>query len=309
MLSQTKIESIKGFHIEPTNLCTLKCPGCARTRFINQWGKNWKNHSLDVDTLLNFLDIDLTGKKIKLCGTYGDPIYHPDLISMVVAFKQRGANVSIYTNGSYQKEEWWRLLCSSLDQNDKVVFSVDGAPDNFTKYRINADWESIHSAMKIVAKAQCKTTWKYIPFAFNQDDIERTRVLSQDIGIDNFFVELSDRFDDTTEHLKPTRLDLLGSKYNDQIAWKQGNVSVVNAACGNGKEHYISADGFYSPCCYSADHRFYYKNIFGKNKENYNVNTTTLTKILAASQVVEFYKTLEENPVCQFSCPNTTHRK
>ncbi len=74
---------ISGLHIEPTNICTLKCPGCARTRFLDQWPQHWKNHSLDVDQLLKFLDIDLSNLDIVLCGNYGDPIYHPDLIDFV----------------------------------------------------------------------------------------------------------------------------------------------------------------------------------------------------------------------------------
>lgn len=307
MALQTKVESIKGFHIEPTNLCTLKCPGCARTRFINQWGKHWKNHSLDTDALLNFLDVDLANKQITLCGNYGDPIYHPDLIKLVSEFKTRNSKILIHTNGSYQKTEWWEQLCDLLDHNDTIVFSVDGTPDNFTQYRINADWKSIHAAMQVVAKSKCISTWKYIPFAFNQSDIEHTRALSQEIGIDDFVVEPSDRFDEQTEYLKPTNVDLLGSRYTNQNSWKQNNKLLVNPSCANKREHFISADGFYSPCCFSADHRFYYKNIFGKNKDQYNIRNTTLTKILSSDQVVEFYKTLEEKSVCQFNCPNTTH--
>lgn len=309
MVSQTKVESITGFHIEPTNLCTLKCPGCARTRFINQWGKHWKNHSLDIDAILNFLDVDLANKQITLCGNYGDPIYHPDLIKMVSEFKTRGSNILIHTNGSYQKSEWWENLCDLLDHHDKIVFSVDGAPDNFTQYRINADWESIHVAMQVVAKSKCNSTWKYIPFVFNQSDIERTRELSQEIGIDDFVVRPSDRFDEQTEYLKPIDIGLLGPRYNQQTTWKQNNKLSVDPLCNNGSEYFISADGFYSPCCYSADHRFYYKNIFGKNKERYDIRNTTLTKILSSDQVIEFYKTLQEKPVCQFNCPNTTHKK
>lgn len=309
MISQTKVESITGFHIEPTNLCTLKCPGCARTRFINQWSQHWKNFSLETDALLNFLDIDLANKQITLCGNYGDPIYHPDLIKIVSEFKIRGANIFLYTNGSYQKPEWWEKLCSLLNHSDKIVFSVDGAPDNFTQYRINADWGSIHTAMKIVARSKCNSTWKYIPFAFNQTDIERTQALSQEIGINEFIVDPSDRFDVWTDHLKPTDVNLLGKRYNNQVEWKQSNKSKVNPTCTNGYEHYISAAGFYSPCCFAADHRFYYKNIFGKNKEHYNINDTTLTKILTSSQVIEFYKTLEDKSVCQFNCPNTTHNE
>jgi hypothetical protein len=243
-----------------------------------------------------------------LCGNYGYHIYHPNLIEAVAAFKSRGESIFIHTNGSYRQPEWWQELCSHLDQSDCVIFGVDGMPDNFIQYRINANWESIHAAMKIVAKANCKSTWQYIVFSFNQDQIETARLLSQQIGIDNFSVTFSDRFDDQTEYLKPTN-NLLGARYQIQTRWKQNSTDsmAVDAKCASGKEYYISAEGYYSPCCFAADHRFYYKNIFGKNKEQYNINNTTLTKILKSQQVIEFYQNLEHTPVCQFNCPNTTN--
>ena len=55
---------VTGFHIEPTNICTLKCPGCARTQFIDKWPSRWKNYNLDINKVMNFLDIDLTDKHI-----------------------------------------------------------------------------------------------------------------------------------------------------------------------------------------------------------------------------------------------------
>jgi len=300
------IEEITGFHIEPTNICTLKCPGCARTRFIEQWPQHWKNHSIDINQLLNFLDIDLTGKKIILCGNYGDPIYHPDFIDFVIRLKERGAVLSITTNGSYKTQDWWKELVSNLSSVDLINFSVDGTPDNFTKYRINADWDSIRVGMEVVAESQCDSSWKYIPFAFNQHDIEHVKKLSQSIGIKNFRVELSDRFDEQTHELIPDTL-LLGSRYIPQVNWKSDQSDTkTNPKCASGKEHFITADGYYSPCCYLADHRFYYKTPFGKNKNQYNIRQHTLSKILQQSTTVEFYQTLDQHVGCQYNCPNTT---
>jgi hypothetical protein len=299
------INLINGFHIEPTNICTLKCPGCARTRFIDQWPQHWKNHSLDINELLRFLDIDLTGKRVGLCGNYGDPIYHSDLIDFVKKLKARGARILIITNGSYKKQEWWKELVSSLDTLDLITFSVDGAPTNFTQYRVNADWESIQVGMEVVANSKCNSSWKYIPFAFNQTDIENVEKLSREIGIKQFCVEFSDRFDEQTQALIPDP-SLIGSRYVPQVAWKSGVSNLkVNPKCASGKEHFITAEGYYSPCCFLADHRFYYKTPFGKNKKQYDIRQYTLTEILEQPKTVEFYQTLEQQPGCQYNCPNT----
>lgn len=306
MISKQKSDTdISGFHIEPTNICTLKCPGCARTRFIDQWPQHWKNHSLDINELIKFLDIDLVGKTIILCGNYGDPIYHPNFIELVVRLKSRGANISITTNGSYQKQDWWEQLISNLTPADTITFSVDGNPGNFTQYRINADWESIQKGMSVVAGASCHSEWKYIPFSYNQSDIEEVEKLSNNIGIKHFRIELSDRFDKQTEFLKPDN-SLIGTRYLAQIQWKfDNNDLTVSPKCHQGREHFITAEGYYSPCCYLADHRFYYKTPFGKNKKQYNIREHTFSEILQQPQTVEFYQTLDQQPGCQYNCPNT----
>jgi len=296
---------ITGFHIEPTNICTLKCPGCARTRFIDQWPQHWKNHSLDIDELLTFIDIDLSGNKINLCGNYGDPIYHPDFIELVTCLKARGAVITITTNGSYKTQHWWEQLISKLTPADTITFSVDGTPENFTQYRVNADWESILIGMQVVAQSVCNSAWKYIPFSYNQNNIEEAQQLSKDIGIKHFRVEFSDRFDAQTEFLKPDDT-LIGSRYVAQVQWKTNNtISTVSPKCHQGQDHFITADGYYTPCCYLADHRFYYKTTFGKNKKQYDIRQHTLTEILQQPQTVEFYQTLDQQPGCQYNCPKT----
>lgn len=295
------IDNIVGFHIEPTNICTLKCPGCARTRFINQWPQHWKNHTLDVNELFRFLDINLFKKRFLLCGNYGDPIYHPDCIGFVKKIKERGASVTIVTNGSYKSPEWWQELTELLDSTDIIKFSIDGLPENFTQYRINADWPSIEQGIKICVQSSCQTIWKYIPFLYNQSDIKQAEMLSEQLGITHFVVDRSDRFDEQTMHYKPNS-ELVGMRFNQQQDWKNGNLHRVDPKCYLHNQHFISADGFYSPCCFLADHRFYYKTMFGKSKKMFNIKHTTIQEILNCSQVVDFYNNLEIHQGCQYNC-------
>lgn len=139
---------------------------------------------------------------------------------------------------------------------------------------------------------------------FNQDQIESARQLSKDLGIDEFEVSYSDRFDSTTEHLKPT-VEFLGERYQQQQNWKQGASVGVWPKCSTGQEHYITASGHYVPCCYLADYRFYYKTQWGKNKTHYEIRNRKLSEILAQSAVIEFYQTLDQQQACQYNCPTT----
>jgi pyruvate-formate lyase-activating enzyme len=298
---------VNGFHIEPTNICTLKCPGCARTQFIQKWSKHWKNHNLDINKIMNFLDIDLNGKLIHFCGNYGDPIYHPEFAEMVAAFKNRGSRVLITTNGSYRNAAWWNDLCNHLDATDIVQFSIDGTPENFSQYRINADWTSIKLGIDICVQRQIPTEWKYIPFSYNLEDIDQVRRLSQELGVTNFRISPSDRFDQFTEHLIPVDT-LLGKRFESQQQFKKGIVAGVDPDCNRGKSYFITATGHFAPCCYIADHRFYYKTDFGKNNNLYDISDSTFSQMISKPTVMEFYDSIQTKPtpVCQFNCPKTT---
>jgi MoaA/NifB/PqqE/SkfB family radical SAM enzyme len=296
---------ITGFHIEPTNICTLKCAGCARTRFINQWPQHWHNHNLDIDQLLRFLDLDLSDRTIVLCGNYGDPIYHPDFINFVKKLKETDVTLHIVTNGSYRTKEWWRDLTELLTPNDKITFSIDGLPENFTRYRKNADWESIQLGIETSVASRCQTEWSYIPFSFNEDSVDRAEQLASLLRVDQFVINPSDRYDEQTIELMPTLEKFIGNRFNSQQQWKNNNSTTsVNPKCQkNNNQHFITADGFYSPCCYLADHRFYYKTQFGKSKKQYDIRNATLSELLAQPNVVEFYTSLNQQSGCQYNCP------
>ena len=298
------LNNIKGFHIEPTNICTLKCPRCPRTKFIDQFKmKNWGNSQLNLVDFKNFFDIKLDGLSFALCGNYGDPIYYDNLIPMVQWLKSKNARVTITTNGSYRKLDWWQELGDQLTEEDTVKFSIDGSPKNFTEYRVNANWESIKIGIDVVVKSKAKTVWKYIPFSFNVDSIKDTELLSKSLGITSFELSPSDRWDGENDPLKPA--EFTGARESSIVQWRNKHSSeLIDPKCTkNHYEHFISATGYYMPCCYLGDHRFYYKSKFYNNKEHYNISNTTITQVLEQTQ--NFYKTIEDKKYnyCTFNCP------
>jgi MoaA/NifB/PqqE/SkfB family radical SAM enzyme len=301
------LNQITGFHIEPTNMCTLKCPRCARTKFIEQFPSQWNNKNLNLADLKQFLDIDLTDKNISLCGNYGDPIYYPQIFEMIEYFKNAGATISIATNGSYKSWDWWRQLADLLDYKDTVTFGIDGMPDTFTQYRVNADWSSIKLGIDTLTRSDINTVWQYIPFSFNEDTIEQARTLAQNLGFTEFLILPSDRWEDN-DTLKPT--NYIGKKTPAIIQWHaettKNRTSEIDPKCKTlNNQHYISASGYYMPCCFVGDHRFYYKSEFYKNQSQYDISNTTISEILASSQSKDFYNSVEDAKLnyCTFNCP------
>lgn len=152
--------------LELTSKCTVKCPSCPRE--LQKDVRNlWDNGNVDSDKLIDFIH-DTHVNLWVLAGAYGDGLYHPQLVEVITAIKESGSHFTFDTNGSYRKKEDWEQIARLMDRQDKVIFSVDGSPDNFTQYRVNADWKTIQVGMKTLAEYKCKTTWKYIVFKYNQ---------------------------------------------------------------------------------------------------------------------------------------------
>jgi pyruvate-formate lyase-activating enzyme len=302
---------IKGFHLELTNICTLKCPRCSRTDFIEKFPNYWKNYSLNLNDLKSFIDIDINGLKFDLRGNYGDPIYHPNLIEFCQWIKENNGLISLHTNGSHKKPSWWEELASVLNEKDEIIFGIDGLPENFTNYRINADWNSIKNGIDIIADSKIKMTWKYIVFSYNENNIEQARALAETLKFNNFAVKLSDRWTDDSDKLKPT--SLIRDRYTVKKQFIDGMRDIeIDPECINNKvEHFITADGHYSPCCYIADHRFYYKTFWGKQKDQFSIKNNTITKLLGLHEIDIFNQNLIKNDkkcydVCRFNCSKIT---
>ena len=294
------LEQLQGFHIEPTNICTLKCSQCARTEFINKFPRKWKNKQLNLNDLTKFIDIDITDKIIGLGGNYGDPIYYDSLFDLIDWAKQKNGIIKISTNGSYKTKEWWNSLANNLTKKDVIVFGIDGIPTNFTNYRINADWNSILLGIEQVAK-KVTTIWKYIPFSFNEDDIKEAEKMAKELGME-FFLDPTDRWSSESDPLKSNKF--LGKRYNNIINWTPIKQIAIDPICKTTNyQHFISADGYYMPCCFVGDHRFYYSSEFHKNKKKYDISNSTISSVLES--LTDYYNNIEnvKPNYCTFNCP------
>jgi organic radical activating enzyme len=282
---------LTGFHIEPTNRCVLGCSACERTQFIQKFGqKNWHSQDLDLDALIKFMDIDVTGLQWGLCGNTGDPVYYDKLAELMAWIKSQQGRIVLTTNGSYRSESWWNRTLEHLTSDDIVEFSVDGLPDTSPIYRTNSDWSSIDVGMQAACQSHAQVVWKMVPFAFNEHEIQAVRDLAQSRGM-TLKIDRSNRFSDS-DPLKPTEQTMI---------WHRGG-QAVDPMCAAGDQHYISASGQYSPCCYMAHHVYYYKSQFHLDADNYNISKTTISQVLEKINNFDEHMQIDPQPVCSYTC-------
>lgn len=279
------------FELEITNRCNLACPRCSRTDFIERFPNAWKNSDLDLNAFKKFIEPVLSKIDIfEFKGTMGDPIFHPNFIDWITWAKENNKKVYIHTNGQAGKS-FWKKLAQLLDNNDKVVVGIDGLPENFMIYRVNAKWKNIeYCASELKEKTQL--IWQYIVFSYNQNDIERAKLLSTELGFTNFDLINSDRWIDANDWLKPNK------NFKDRSTEEQD----IDPQCLKTPMHIVTADGYYMPCCFLIDHRYRYKTPWARL---FNISNVTIEDIIKSSVATDFFAKLTNESApnyCRFNC-------
>lgn len=193
------------WHLEPSAVCTLRCPRCPRTEHPDT---PWLNKNMTLDFVKKFFTEDMLRnhvRRVTMCGDVGDPIYCKEYIEICRYIKTTNPNIHIFTitNGSHKKSEWWEELSKVLNHRDVINFSIDGYNDQSNNlYRVNSNWDSIIDGIRTVRNNNSGVflNWAMIVFKFNQDHINNITAQATALGMDALQLTYSTKF---------------GSKYNN----------------------------------------------------------------------------------------------
>lgn len=247
-------------HIEVTNRCVLQCPACPRTIWKELTKRPVNKSDLSIEAFEKFLDCD-DGRAVEtllLCGDYGDCIYYPDLFNFIKKFRHK--KFELRTNGSRMPPEFWTQLASLLIKEDIIVFGIDGLEDTNHLYRKNSDWDSIMTAVDIMAKSPAQVKWQTIVFSFNQDSLHDIKAFAESKGAE-FFSLKTHRYGD--DSLKPNTI-FVETNYEWQPSFNDNSPIVIEPRCNTAKV--VTCDGYYLPCDWLRNPKTFYKSDIWKNR-------------------------------------------
>ncbi len=127
------ITQLAKVYIEPTNRCNLDCVTCIRHGWDEPLG------AMSSETFSRIIEglRSLDPPPDIFFGGLGEPLSHPDILSMVREAKTLGSKVELITNGTLlTKSISTELVAAGLD---KIWVSLDGAtPESYTDVRLGA---------------------------------------------------------------------------------------------------------------------------------------------------------------------------
>lgn len=283
-------------HIETTTRCTLTCPGCPRTQIANKLGYFHKQ-DLVLDDLVKFLDCE-DGTKVDrflLEGNHGDPIYYNGLFDLIDQFRNQ-VRFTIVTNGSYKDTKFWSNLCSRLTDQDWIIFSIDGLEHNNHVYRRNSDWESTINGVQTVSKYSVNLGWKTLVFGYNYQELDQIQSVAESYGA-KFVSERTGRFGD--DSLKPP-----DRMVETQVMYTLDTklITEISPQCQDHEKEYISADGYYWPCCWVSSAFTLYKSDLWKNRAQWSIKNNNLTEL--RKRLNSWIGDMQDDPdiVCKMMC-------
>lgn len=193
-----KYDEIKTIHLEMTDACNAACPMCARNINGGEDNPQLPNTELSIDNIKRIFKPEFIAQleRMYMCGNYGDPIAARDTLETFAYFREHNPKMmlSMHTNGSAKRPEWWAELAQTIGRKGYVVFSLDGLEDTNHLYRQNTIWSKIMSNAQAFIDAGGRARWDYIVFAHNEHQVEQAEALAMTMGFERFQYKKSARF-------------------------------------------------------------------------------------------------------------------
>ena len=175
----------KILNIENTAKCTLLCPQCKRTTFLELNGKAPSGNDLTTE---QFRKVVTYFDEITFGGQLSDPIFGKHFIELLKICYENEISPRVLTAATGKKEAFYREAFEA-NPDARWTFGIDGPPHLSHKYRVNQKGEFLFEMMCLARKMTKKyTTWQYIIFPWNEEYIEECKAKAKALGINMEFI-------------------------------------------------------------------------------------------------------------------------
>jgi MoaA/NifB/PqqE/SkfB family radical SAM enzyme len=193
-----RFDTVTEYQLEITSYCNAACPQCPRNINGSRINPHMPLRHLDRHVINRAFDPVLVQRmrQVFFCGSYGDPIMHPEFANIVADFRDKNPALWIYahSNGGVHDAAWWQDLAGMIGSQGAVDFGIDGLADTLDLYRRNVDFDRVIQNARAFIKAGGRAQWTFIVFEHNQHQIKEAQQLAADLGFHRILFRSTGRF-------------------------------------------------------------------------------------------------------------------
>jgi MoaA/NifB/PqqE/SkfB family radical SAM enzyme len=163
---------IDEYQLEITSYCNAACPQCPRNE--NGQGINPRMPLCHLDR--SVIDRAFTPelcqrlRQVFFCGSYGDPIMHPDFLDILRDFRKKNPTLWLYfhTNGGAHDPDYWAKIAEIMAGHGQIDFGIDGLEDTLHLYRRNVKYQRVIENARAFIGAGGRAQWNFRVCRHNQ---------------------------------------------------------------------------------------------------------------------------------------------
>ena len=221
-------QSIDEYQIEITSYCNAACPQCPRNYNGQGINRYMPLTHLDRGVIDRAFTPELCSRlrQVFFCGSYGDPIMHPNFLDILRDFRRKNPTLWLYvhTNGGVHTPDYWAEVADIMHGYGQIDFGIDGLEDTLHLYRKNVKYNKVIENAVAFIRAGGRAQWNFIVFQHNEHQVETVKQLGKDLGFFNVLVRKTGRFFNHTD------LEELPNWPSDPVLEPPTNVEYRNAS-------------------------------------------------------------------------------
>jgi MoaA/NifB/PqqE/SkfB family radical SAM enzyme len=193
-----QFDTISEYQLEITSYCNAACPQCPRNKLGVGINPYMPLTHLDRTVIDRAFDSNLCKqlKQVFFCGSYGDPIMHPEFLDILRDFRRKNPTLWLYvhTNGGVHEPDYWAEIASIMAGYGQIDFGIDGLEDTLHLYRKNVKYHKVIDNAQAFISAGGRAQWNFIVFRHNQHQVAQVQQIGQDMGFFNVLIRKTGRF-------------------------------------------------------------------------------------------------------------------
>lgn len=202
-------QNITEYQLEITSYCNAACPQCPRNNLGSGINPYMPLTHLSRAVIDQVFDADLCQRlrQVFFCGSYGDPIMHPDFLEILRDFRNKSPTLWLYihTNGGVHDPDYWAEIARIMNGHGQIDFGIDGLADTLHLYRKNVKYNQVMNNARAFIDAGGRAQWNFIVFRHNEYQVDLVRQLGQAMGFERVLIRKTGRF---LNHETMTEMDL-----------------------------------------------------------------------------------------------------